>query len=107
MGGGSDAAWKAKVCDAADAAKRAATCCVAKAKCSQGTCQAGWKAKAGVPATQTCTSNVASCASDTNCCEKDLNKCGGQTGIACAYGFIDESKFWVTTGDSKTAQAIM
>merc|ERR1712139_222501 len=81
--GGKDAAWKAKSIKdiKTNGDKRKAACCVARAKCSQGTPKAGYKLKPGVEATL-CKNDdvfpdgdVAACGSDeTNCVVKDDKK---------------------------------
>jgi hypothetical protein len=82
-------AWKNT--PATDATKNTA-CCMAKAKCSAGTCPAGYKMKAGVENTM-CPKGAASCAAvppkGNTCCELDNKKCGGLS-FTCPSGTSDE-----------------
>merc|ERR1712080_619443 len=79
----------------------AGKCCTAKETCAVAVCAAGYKKKANVDSLS-CASDRASCASD-KCCEKDNTKCGGLTGISCAFGSYDERTTW-TAKTTKAAQ---
>jgi len=71
-----------------DSGDKNVACCSPKATCAASVCPGGSKKKAN-------SDNIV-CAGDTttcpaSCCEADTNTCGGQTGLACAVGFYDES----------------
>lgn len=97
--------WKNK---AATVGTKKVNCCKAVATCKVAACPAGMKKKVTVGIdTVTCPSDGASCNSVAGpCCELDPLKCGGLTGISCAYGFYDESALWIKAGKLKTAKSI-